>query len=722
MKNEMRKKIQKIFSIIIIVFVLTSFPDTALSDIGSGEWIHIRRQAPRYNISSIFSDSDGNISVGAGSLFHAFDGTRWKMYSYDKSVLNNHTPFIKDSSGRLYFIDNHELVVWDKGTVTRYDNLKVGYPAVGAFSDEGILYLGSYHTSEGGIFSFDGVSVSQISDERTRSVAVDETGQLWATVIDSETGKMQLRVKQGSEWSDRSEEIEFLYPVTTNMLTVQVAPDGALWVCNLGKYGIYPETSSGSEDGEWKFYNGGGAPVFLMFDISGGVWGYGYRKLYRLDSKGDWEEVFVMESGTTNTPGFLCVTPDSTVWTFDLNNVYRYINSRWEALESKFDLASDIVTCLAYTEDGELICGHGIRELGSGERKSEGLSIRKNSTWLYGMDFDDIDFYNVFQLKLTPYGEIVAYTDGGFKMYYKQSWEKLDSLFVANQTDMIWNDEIMWITTKRGLIEYVEGPDFEFYLPLGGEFVYPLNNLTLFDERVLYMQAENRDIITYDGTEWITVVDDNGFTNDFGVTDDGTIWAARQSYLAYWDTETDDWKRVVDLDVGRFIEIDREGRIWTSGHGNTGYIENGVWHKISELSEYASDAIAFSDDGRIAINVFDMERQEFFGLFEFLPSTGVTHDTEKPISFKNAVNHPNPFNAFTTISFELPSAAYVTVDIYSITGQHVKTLAGKRFPPGRNSIIWNAVSDTGKAVSSGIYLYRISAGKREAAGKMLLVR
>ncbi|MBT4482818.1 MAG: T9SS type A sorting domain-containing protein [Candidatus Latescibacteria bacterium] len=445
--------------------------------------------------------------------------------------------------------------------------------------------------------------------------------------------------------------------------------------------------------------------------------------LYKLNDSKKWEQVFVLESGTTYSPQFLTVTPDSIVWTFDDQNVYRYIEDKWKLYESGFDLASDVVTCHVYTENGDLLCGHGLRGIPPGEREDKGLSIRIGSEWQNDTKFGNTELLNVYQFAKMPDGEIMALTDGGYKQYYNYSWEKIDSVFVYNQYDMLFEeDETMWIASYYGLIEHAED-DYTLHIPFDEDKDIPVYNLSLVDEEYLYMQLLSGDIISFDGDIWETVTGSNSLINDFAVDDNLMIWAASQVSLAYWDKELNRFVDVVELDNGRFVYIDEQGKIWSSGHGNTGYFENGVWNSIPELSDYASDAISTSIDGRVALNVFDSEREEFFGLFEYRPQTmGVSHNEYRPEPLISTVNHPNPFNAITTITFELPKASNVSISVYSISGQLVKTIAEKRFPAGKNNVVWNSTSDTGRKLASGLYIYRIIAGSSVASGKMLLLR
>lgn len=89
-----------------------------------------------------------------------------------------------------------------------------------------------------------------------------------------------------------------------------------------------------------------------------------------------------------------------------------------------------------------------------------------------------------------------------------------------------------------------------------------------------------------------------------------------------------------------------------------------------------------------------------------------------PTNFTLNQNYPNPFNPSTKISFALPSAQKVTLKIFDLTGKEVAALLdNERKPAGVHEMIFNA-----QQLSSGVYLYRLEAGKSVEAKKMLLVR
>jgi hypothetical protein len=78
-----------------------------------------------------------------------------------------------------------------------------------------------------------------------------------------------------------------------------------------------------------------------------------------------------------------------------------------------------------------------------------------------------------------------------------------------------------------------------------------------------------------------------------------------------------------------------------------------------------------------------------------------------PSAYQLEQNYPNPFNPSTVIGFALPAAGKVVVNIYSETGQLVRTLVDGQMPAGRHAVRWNGRNQLGHAVAAGMYLYRI---------------
>jgi len=85
-------------------------------------------------------------------------------------------------------------------------------------------------------------------------------------------------------------------------------------------------------------------------------------------------------------------------------------------------------------------------------------------------------------------------------------------------------------------------------------------------------------------------------------------------------------------------------------------------------------------------------------------------------------NYPNPFNPVTSIQFDIPEQSEVRMDIYNLMGQRVATLVNNTLEPGFHAVKWNGTNDFGKQLSSGMYIYRISANNFTSVKKLILMK
>ncbi|MFC1573278.1 right-handed parallel beta-helix repeat-containing protein [Candidatus Eisenbacteria bacterium] len=86
---------------------------------------------------------------------------------------------------------------------------------------------------------------------------------------------------------------------------------------------------------------------------------------------------------------------------------------------------------------------------------------------------------------------------------------------------------------------------------------------------------------------------------------------------------------------------------------------------------------------------------------------------------------PNPFESSTTMSFSIPSqlaASPIHLDIYDATGRLIRNLVNATLPAGSHDISWNGTDQAGKAMKSGVYVYKLCVGSKSEAGRLLLIR
>ena len=121
-------------------------------------------------------------------------------------------------------------------------------------------------------------------------------------------------------------------------------------------------------------------------------------------------------------------------------------------------------------------------------------------------------------------------------------------------------------------------------------------------------------------------------------------------------------------------------------------------------------------------NIFSKDSDPGFA-YDWIPPSPVTAVDDDnslnqvPDSYKLNQNYPNPFNPTTKISFAVPVSGKVTLKLYDILGREVTTLVNEEKSPGRYVIDFNA-----SKLASGVYFYRLDAGKFTQTKKMMLLK
>jgi len=102
-------------------------------------------------------------------------------------------------------------------------------------------------------------------------------------------------------------------------------------------------------------------------------------------------------------------------------------------------------------------------------------------------------------------------------------------------------------------------------------------------------------------------------------------------------------------------------------------------------------------------------------------NTKAEKDDVTPYHYNLEQNYPNPFNPSTTISYELSKPTEVSLIVYDILGNEVAALVDKMQTAGHHVVQFNALSQ-GRSLSSGVYLYKLTAGDYIDVKKMLMLK
>jgi hypothetical protein len=151
------------------------------------------------------------------------------------------------------------------------------------------------------------------------------------------------------------------------------------------------------------------------------------------------------------------------------------------------------------------------------------------------------------------------------------------------------------------------------------------------------------------------------------------------------------------------------------------------WANTTYLAWHASDPVSRKEQLRNgAIYVIQNNRNPFVDHPEFaarlFDSTSTAAVTGAPaLAFRLHQNAPNPFHPTTTIRFDLPQRAPVSLRIYDVAGRLVRNLvAGSTLEAGPHEAAWNGQSESGQRLGAGLYFYRLQAGAFSATRRMVL--
>jgi hypothetical protein len=114
--------------------------------------------------------------------------------------------------------------------------------------------------------------------------------------------------------------------------------------------------------------------------------------------------------------------------------------------------------------------------------------------------------------------------------------------------------------------------------------------------------------------------------------------------------------------------------------------------------------------------------QDILARFGIGPNPGDISGTNAPRLVMSAKNAPNPFNPSTEISFVAPRNGLLTLKIYNVRGELVRTLLNENVTAGPDFVEWNGKDHRGSQVASGVYFYEVRQGSDVVVNKMALVK
>jgi len=190
----------------------------------------------------------------------------------------------------------------------------------------------------------------------------------------------------------------------------------------------------------------------------------------------------------------------------------------------------------------------------------------------------------------------------------------------------------------------------------------------------------------------------------------------------------------VNLDWGGFAEINYCDLAMPSGAtgGNNFYLDPqfedpaGLFFQLKESSPCIDTGIAlFILEGDTLVN---LSPEQYYGsapdlgAYEYDPGTGIGELlVDSQTGYGLLQNYPNPFSSSTAVSYLLESDRHVSIEVYDLRGQLIRTLADSDLPSGRGSVIWDGCDSSGQVANTGVYLIRLNAGSVSNSVRVMLL-
>jgi hypothetical protein len=144
------------------------------------------------------------------------------------------------------------------------------------------------------------------------------------------------------------------------------------------------------------------------------------------------------------------------------------------------------------------------------------------------------------------------------------------------------------------------------------------------------------------------------------------------------------------------------------------------FRSLSTVDAPANGEFTYVDDTAFSGRAYRYKISVIDGDGEFFSQTA---DVKMPgARVELSQNTPNPFNPTTTIRFSLPASQQVGLAVYNARGALVRTLVDGVKERGDHNVTWDGRDMAGNPVSSGVYFYRLTAGKFSESKKMVLLK
>jgi len=675
-------------------------------------WSHYYKASHKYPIDIAVGTERVWCCYSGGLMTWKKDGSSYKNFAfeygyptsrcYDVKIDGNGITWVSSSTGVFYFENNtwNEFKTEAPPETHSYYSLYV--------ESSGAKWFGSFDN----IKSFDGeVWNSYDAPGTVREIRADSQGRIWYV---SSGGASRF---ENGEWTHFTEE----NGLAGNSLDgIDIDENDTVWFATRGGVTSFDgenwETIShrdtraiyaGKSGKKWMAVSYGDSTGVFSFD--GVNWIY-YEQMAGQKAIDIYEE------------------DDGTVWCATRDNLYKKTGDDWVPFYPDDGMPDIFIRGIAAGQDDDVwvastnVGTHYLPIFPSG------IYHFKDSTWRQYTVEDGLIDNDIFSISSDPLGNIWCGFRDGISRYDGNSWKSWDFTCIAVYYvgGIAFNDYGNGVFGHGyGLLRYDRENDrMENIENMSGVEQENYSVIAIDNDNTIWLGSQD-GIYQFTGDEWIFHADPYPHVrgvSTVAVDHDGSLWIGTyQSGVRHFNGE--DWE-LITTDNGlinneiKDIIIDKQGVKWFVTTAGISAYNGQSWSHLdyadSPNSRYQTVSIA--DNNTIWLS----NSQAVYRFDGFVQSVGVAR---QPVPETATIyTYPNPFNLSTVIEFTLPSSQIATLSVYSVTGQKIRTLLSEMSPQGKHTIYWNGLDDSGRPVSSGVYIDGLKLGNRMISRRMILVK
>jgi hypothetical protein len=171
------------------------------------------------------------------------------------------------------------------------------------------------------------------------------------------------------------------------------------------------------------------------------------------------------------------------------------------------------------------------------------------------------------------------------------------------------------------------------------------------------------------------------------------------------ESQMDNHPYYQDADILRVLVYNNEGKTLAPGN----YLYLNMPFTLTDPRAIKIDNVILADE-----NNQQIEKLSIQVIYNDAP--------QLPTEYSLSQNYPNPFNPTTEVQFTVPDKSNVNIVIYNMLGQQVRTLYSGEAQQGTYTIRWDGLNNSGVKMSSGTYIYRMTANDFVQSKKMVLLK